>query len=61
MQDFSERRDDGVGRPLEELLRDSSSRQALIKDILKRFEDANLASEAARDRIACEITEILNG
>jgi len=50
---------DGVAEHLAGSLEDVSSRQTLIKEVLARFEEANLASDAARDRIACEITERL--
>ena len=61
MQDFSKQVEDDSEGSLEKLVGDASSRLVLIKDILKRFADANLSSEAARDRIAEEIAENLNG
>lgn len=58
MRQFSE--DEAYEEFLREEIFDAVPRKQVIEKVLERFEDANLASSAARERIAEEIAEALD-
>lgn len=59
MRQFTEEEAEAYEEFLQKEIFGTVSRRQVIEEVLERFEDANLASSAARERIAEEVVEAL--
>ena len=59
MTQFTEEQAKQYEKVLQEIFEDATDRKEVVEDVLERFENANLASEHARERIAGEIVNAL--